>query len=104
MVLWSIGASNNFAGRTKRAIATAFIAAGGNIGGAIAGQIYRANDAPQYIRAHSVCAAFLCCHVILVLLLKYMLHRINKQRDNMSIDKYDAACKRYEQASDWVGR
>ncbi|CDS05759.1 hypothetical protein LRAMOSA08287 [Lichtheimia ramosa] len=94
-------ASNNFGGRTKRAIATAFISAGGNIGGAVAGQIYRANDAPQYIRAHSTCAAFLCCHVILVLIMKYMLNRINKQRANMSIEKYDEACKRYEQTSDW---
>lgn len=36
--------------------------------------------------------------------MKYMLNRINKQRANMSIEKYDEACKRYEQTSDWVGQ
>ncbi|ORY97594.1 major facilitator superfamily domain-containing protein [Syncephalastrum racemosum] len=40
--------SNNFGGHTKKAIAIAIIISAGSIGGAIAGQVYRADDAPHY--------------------------------------------------------
>lgn len=36
--------TNNIGGHTKRGVATAAIISFGNIGGAIGGQIYRAND------------------------------------------------------------
>jgi len=39
---------NNIGGHTKRGVASAIIISIGNVGGAIGGQIYRANDAPLY--------------------------------------------------------
>ncbi|EIE80286.1 hypothetical protein RO3G_04991 [Rhizopus delemar RA 99-880] len=43
MVTWL---TSNIGGHTKRGVASAFLVSVGNIGGAIAGQIYRSNDAP----------------------------------------------------------
>ncbi|ORX76528.1 MFS general substrate transporter, partial [Basidiobolus meristosporus CBS 931.73] len=45
MLLWF---TNNIGGHTKRAVASALIIFFGNIGGALGGQIYRANDGPYY--------------------------------------------------------
>ncbi|KAI9323602.1 major facilitator superfamily domain-containing protein [Dichotomocladium elegans] len=57
--------TNNIGGHTKRAVASAIIISIGNVGGAIAGQVYRANDAPQ----------------------------MNKKRDNLSPEEYQKACE-----------
>ena len=50
--------SSNVAGSNKRAAATGLIFSLGNIGGAIAGQIYRAEWAPRYINGHAINLAF----------------------------------------------
>lgn len=62
-------------------------------GGALGGQVYRANDAPQYIRAHSACAALMFCQIIIILVYKYLLIRINRKRDNMTPEEYRKACE-----------
>ena len=51
--MWSWLASN-VAGSNKRAAATGIIFSAGNCGGAIAGQIYRAEWAPRYIQGHAI--------------------------------------------------
>jgi MFS family permease len=49
--------TTNIGGHTKRGVATAAIISFGNIGGAIGGQIYRAEDAAHgYTRGHTICA------------------------------------------------
>jgi predicted MFS family arabinose efflux permease len=52
--------TNNIGGHTKRGVATAFIISIGNVGGAIGGQVYRADDAPYYTRGHAICLALMC--------------------------------------------
>ncbi|KAK9680510.1 hypothetical protein K7432_015913, partial [Basidiobolus ranarum] len=47
--------TNNIGGHTKRGVASALIISFGNIGGALGGQIYRADDAPFYPRGHAIC-------------------------------------------------
>lgn len=85
--------SNNIGGHTKRGVATAIIVSLGNIGGAIGGQVYRADDGPHYIRGHTICACLMAGAVVIALIFKYLLHRINKKRDNLSPEEYAAACK-----------
>jgi hypothetical protein len=52
-VIWS-WLAGNVAGSNKRAAATGVIFSSGNIGGAVAGQIYRAEWAPRFVRGHAV--------------------------------------------------
>ncbi|KXS21262.1 MFS general substrate transporter [Gonapodya prolifera JEL478] len=51
-------------GTTKTAVVTAALGAAANIGGAIGGQIYRANDAPLYLTGHKILCALLCAEVV----------------------------------------
>lgn len=85
--------SNNIGGHTKRSVATAICVMIGNIGGAIGGQVYRADDAPYYTRGHEICVGLMAGVVVLSCLFKYLLHRINKKRDNMTLEEYQEACQ-----------
>lgn len=51
MWAWLAG---NVAGTNKRAAATGFVFSLGNIGGAVSGQIYRAEWAPRYVPGHAI--------------------------------------------------
>ncbi|ORY02828.1 MFS general substrate transporter [Basidiobolus meristosporus CBS 931.73] len=63
--------TNNIGGHTKRGVASALIISFGNIGGALGGQIYRADDAPE-----------------------------NRRRDNLSPEQYEIESNQVEPA-DW---
>ncbi|KAI9495156.1 major facilitator superfamily domain-containing protein [Zychaea mexicana] len=76
--------TSNFAGRTKRSIAIATINCAGNLGGVIAGQLYRDNDAPYYIHGHGAALGFACATILFSLILKLLLRRINKKRDGLT--------------------
>ncbi|KAK7696447.1 hypothetical protein QCA50_001104 [Cerrena zonata] len=52
-IMWA-WLSSNVAGSNKRAAASGIIFSIGNIGGAISGQIYRAEWAPRYIQGHAI--------------------------------------------------
>lgn len=62
-VIWA-WLAGNVAGANKRAAATGLIFSSGNIGGAVAGQIYRIDWAPRYVRGHAV---NLGCYVLALL-------------------------------------
>ncbi|KAI8334654.1 major facilitator superfamily domain-containing protein [Chlamydoabsidia padenii] len=66
VVSWYTG---NLGGHTKRGVAIAFIISLGTVGGAIAGQLYRNDDAPYYSRGHEICLGLL-------------------RRDNLTPDEY----------------
>ncbi|KAI8140340.1 major facilitator superfamily domain-containing protein [Fennellomyces sp. T-0311] len=85
--------SNSFGGHTKRAVALAFIIALGNIGGCIGGQVYRATDAPHYVRGHAINLSLMGVLILLSMGIKYTLYRINKKRDNMTPEEYRMACE-----------
>ncbi|KAI7848875.1 major facilitator superfamily domain-containing protein [Circinella umbellata] len=76
--------ANNFTGTTKRSVAIAAINSLGNCGGVIAGQLYRADDAPYYIHGHAACLGFQGGAVICAIILKLAFLRANKKRENMT--------------------
>lgn len=81
--------TNNIGGHTKRGVACAFIISVGNIGGAIGGQIYRANDAPLYARANSAALGLMCGAVFFSLLFKWLLMRENARRDRLTPEEFE---------------
>ncbi|KAK9765677.1 hypothetical protein K7432_005798 [Basidiobolus ranarum] len=74
--------NNNMCGSTKAATATAIVISFGNIGGVIAGQLYRKEEAPHYIPSHTanMCMMLLTC--IMSFLLKHYLKRQNRNLEN----------------------
>ncbi|CAO3589591.1 unnamed protein product [Absidia cylindrospora] len=80
--------TNNIGGHTKRGVASAFIISIGNVGGAIGGQVYRADDAPFYPRGHSICLGLMCGAWVFSLLFKFLLNRENKRRANLTPEQH----------------
>ncbi|CAF1243218.1 unnamed protein product, partial [Didymodactylos carnosus] len=93
--------TNNIGGHTKRGVAIAVIISFGNLGGAISGQIYRANDRPYYYRGHLISLGFSCLLFVLALLTKWLLIRENSRRENLTQEQYEIKCSQSELA-DWV--
>ncbi|CAM0138532.1 hypothetical protein VKS41_007148 [Umbelopsis sp. WA50703] len=85
--------TNNIGGHTKRGVATAFIISIGNVGGAIGGQVYRADDAPYYTRGHAICLALMCTSLLATSTFKYLLNRENRRRDNLTPEQYEKECQ-----------
>ena len=85
--------SNNHGGHTKRAVAIAVVSGMANCGGIIAGQVYRADDAPKYIRGHTICVAMMGAACVLSFLTKMAFARENKKRDTMTQQEHTAACE-----------
>ncbi|ODV90171.1 hypothetical protein CANCADRAFT_13294, partial [Tortispora caseinolytica NRRL Y-17796] len=79
---WSWQA-NNTAGTNKRAVATGLIYSMGNIGGAIAGQIYRAEWAPYYRPGHGINIACFGVAVIAMIVIRWTYIRDNRLRDEL---------------------
>ncbi|KAF9995826.1 hypothetical protein BGZ79_010448, partial [Entomortierella chlamydospora] len=76
--------SSNIGGHTKKGVAIASIISFSQIGGVIAGQLYRDDDAPHYVRGNTICACILMIDALLILGLKFLLRRENKRRDQLS--------------------
>ncbi|KAI9300252.1 major facilitator superfamily domain-containing protein [Cunninghamella echinulata] len=74
--------NNNFAGLTKKAVASAFIISIGTIGGAIGGQIYR--DPPTYFQGNLISLCMVAVQTVLCIAVRYALARENKRRENMT--------------------
>ena len=75
--------SCNISPQTKRATAMAFAISVGNIGGAIAGQIYRSEDAPRFILGHAVNLGFGVMSIICASILIVSLRLENRRRDRL---------------------
>ncbi|KAG0286597.1 hypothetical protein BGZ98_005022 [Dissophora globulifera] len=81
--------TTNIGGHTKRGVATAAIISFGNIGGAVGGQIYRAEDvANGYVRGHLICAVMMGISGLLILTMKYFLNRENQRRANLTPEQF----------------
>lgn len=77
----------NTAGTNKRATASGLVFSMGNIGGAIAGQIYRAEWAPRYVQGHGI---NLACYVVALAtgtLLCWDYRRDNARRDRLASER-----------------
>ncbi|CAG8605874.1 3570_t:CDS:2 [Ambispora gerdemannii] len=57
-----------------------------SLGGIVAGQIYRAHDAPRYLRGHIIAMSFIILQAVASLGLKFYLVRENKRRDALPKD------------------
>ncbi|OZJ04848.1 hypothetical protein BZG36_02616 [Bifiguratus adelaidae] len=97
MVTWF---TINFGGHTKRGVATALMISFGNIGGALGGQVYRAEDAPFYPRGHTICACLMGFGALTAFVFKILLNRENRRRDNLTPEQYQKELSRPEPA-DW---
>ncbi|KAF9909286.1 hypothetical protein BX616_011234 [Lobosporangium transversale] len=81
--------SGNFGGHTKKGVAIGFIIAVSQVGGIIGGQIYREDDAPLYVRGHTINAVLMFINSILILGLKFLLRRENKRRDQLTPEEFE---------------
>ncbi|ORX89998.1 MFS transporter [Basidiobolus meristosporus CBS 931.73] len=79
--------SNNIHGSTKAATATALVISLGNIGGVIAGQLYRKEEAPHYIPSHTTNVCMLCLTATVSLLLRCYLSKQNRKTENATPEK-----------------
>lgn len=73
--------SCNLAGSNKRAAGTAIVYSIGNIGGAISGQIYRAEWAPRYVQGHAINLGCYVLAIVAGLALWWSYRRDNVLRD-----------------------
>ncbi|KAI9012546.1 major facilitator superfamily domain-containing protein [Phycomyces nitens] len=85
--------NNNFAGLTRRAVASASIVSVGTIGGAIGGQIYY--DPPLYFAGNTIAFCCVAFQTLLTIVVRLALLRENKRRDKMTSEVKDKEIIRY---------
>lgn len=82
--------SNNVAGTYKRAVAMAIQIGIGNLSGAIASNIYRAEDKPEFKLGHGMEIMFVCIGIVALIVLNLGYHRVNKQKaEKVASGAYD---------------
>ncbi|KAG5361537.1 putative tartrate transporter [Yarrowia sp. C11] len=78
--------SNNTAGTYKRAVSMGLQIGFGNLCGAIASNIYRTQDAPQFKLGHGIEVMFICIGFICIFGLNVYYYLVNKKRREMVIN------------------
>ncbi|KAI0033011.1 MFS general substrate transporter [Vararia minispora EC-137] len=73
--------SNNLSGQYKRGVGMALHIGIGNFSGAIASNVFRAQDAPRYILGHGIMLMFVGIGFVTVPLAVWLYIRINRARD-----------------------
>ncbi|KAI8975419.1 major facilitator superfamily domain-containing protein [Mycotypha africana] len=73
--------SNNQLGHTKRGVAIAMTSMIAQCFSMLGTQIYRTEDAPRYIKGHAICLVFLGIAACSAALLRSLLARENRKRD-----------------------
>ncbi|KAF9931479.1 hypothetical protein FBU30_010095 [Linnemannia zychae] len=74
--------TNNCVGHAKRATALAMVVSAGSLASMAGTQVYRQDDAPRYCRGHMVMVVSMCLLVLNSLILRIILSRENRRRDN----------------------
>lgn len=82
--------TNNVGGRTKRAVAAAFVVAPASIGSIVGDEIYRGSNQAQIRQGHWIVICTLSFTFLLVLLLKLLFKFQNRQRRNLMIVQVQA--------------
>ncbi|KAF5709074.1 high-affinity nicotinic acid transporter [Fusarium mundagurra] len=80
-------ASNNSAGAAKRSVALAYVLSIASIGGIFASYIFIDSEAPGYPTGFGVSMAAAIAGIFSVAFLEFYYKRINKKRDQMSIEE-----------------
>ncbi|RDW22808.1 major facilitator superfamily domain-containing protein [Yarrowia lipolytica] len=75
--------SNNTSGAYKRGVSMGVQIGFGNLCGAIASQIYRAEDAPQFKLGHGIEVMFICLGFICIFVLNIGYYIVNKRKRRM---------------------
>ncbi|QNP97803.1 YALIA101S12e02036g1_1 [Yarrowia lipolytica] len=75
--------SNNTAGTYKRGVSMGMQIGFGNLCGAIASQIYRSKDAPQFKLGHGIEVMFICIGFICIFVLNLYYYLVNRNRRRM---------------------
>lgn len=88
--------SCNISPQTKRATALAFMISIGSLGGIISGQIYRTQDAPQFILGHAINLGFCTLSLLATVIIFISLHMENRRRDRLFELKGEKTCFEYE--------
>lgn len=73
--------ANNLEGKCKRAIGMAIVICMGNLGGAIASNIFRSQDAPRYLLGLGIEIMFLGMGMIAVPIIALTYRRMNARKD-----------------------
>ncbi|ORX87434.1 major facilitator superfamily transporter [Basidiobolus meristosporus CBS 931.73] len=71
--------TNNMVGSTRTATATALGASAGSLGGILAGQLYRAEEAPRYLQSHLINLSMLLLVSASATMLRFYLIRQNNR-------------------------
>lgn len=72
---------NNQLGHTNRAVAIGMVSMIAQCFSMLGTQIYKTEDSPRYVKGHVVCLVFLILAAISAGLLRFLLSRENKKRD-----------------------
>ncbi|EIN14726.1 MFS general substrate transporter [Punctularia strigosozonata HHB-11173 SS5] len=86
--------ANNLSGQYKRGVGTAMQIGIGNFGGAVASNIFRAQDAPRYVLGYGIMLMYIGIGMIAVPIVVLNYRRINARRDKAEADgrvDYDPA-------------
>ncbi|KAI6041655.1 hypothetical protein EDC04DRAFT_2667640, partial [Pisolithus marmoratus] len=73
--------ANNLEGKCKRAVGMAIVICVGNLGGAIASNIFRSQDAPRYLLGLGIEIMFLAMGMIALPIIALTYRHINIQKD-----------------------
>ncbi|KAF2844676.1 MFS general substrate transporter [Plenodomus tracheiphilus IPT5] len=73
--------SNNIGGAVKRGVGVAMQIGVGNMGGAVAGFIFRPQDAPQYRQGHGILISMCSITIMTAIFMTLYLRRENAKRD-----------------------
>ncbi|KAK1252004.1 hypothetical protein MKX08_003191 [Trichoderma sp. CBMAI-0020] len=76
--------ANNLAPSSKRAVGMAHLICMGNLGGIAGSNIFLSNEAPHYWTGYGFILGIDCLAFITCLVLRHVLMRINKKRDEMT--------------------
>ncbi|KAL7274768.1 hypothetical protein RUND412_002322 [Rhizina undulata] len=78
--------SNNLSGSCKRSVGMAMQIGIGNLGGAMASNFYRAQDAPKYRLGHALELGFIGIGMIALVVLVVAYKKINEQREKLEAE------------------
>ncbi|KAF9230450.1 major facilitator superfamily domain-containing protein, partial [Melanogaster broomeanus] len=73
--------ANNLGGRYKRAVGMALQMTVGNLGGAVASNIFRSQDEPRYVLGHGLEIVFISIGLVTLPVIVLVYKRINSRRD-----------------------
>ncbi|KAF9430432.1 hypothetical protein BGZ94_006909 [Podila epigama] len=85
--------ASNIGGHTKKGVAIATVISFAQIGSVVGAQLYRTEDAPKYIRGHTICCILLFITTLATLATKWLLRRENRRRDRLTPEQFNRECE-----------